>query len=159
MRSMEAYPRAAMERAMKVQDVMLQAMAKKITWWHAAAYRRQPRPVVSGFTLVRPDRDFGRCHQRDLLRTTGGGRIDGDGDGGTAGGDRAQRRILRAVQRSGEPFLVDAEGGRESGSASTHAGGTGVARTGDPDDSRLLAPGTGTERAQLRHLAGPAAAG
>ena len=36
MRSMEAYPRAAMERAMKVQDVMLQAMAKKITWWQAA---------------------------------------------------------------------------------------------------------------------------
>ena len=35
MRSMEAYPRAAMERAMKVQDVMLQAMAKKITWWQA----------------------------------------------------------------------------------------------------------------------------
>jgi transposase len=25
-----------MERAMKVQDVMLQAMAKKITWWQAA---------------------------------------------------------------------------------------------------------------------------
>src|SRR5450755_2858151 len=36
MRSMEAYPRTAMERAMKVQDVMLQAMAKKITWWQAA---------------------------------------------------------------------------------------------------------------------------
>jgi transposase len=33
---MEAYPRAAMERAMKVQDVMLQAMAKQITWWQAA---------------------------------------------------------------------------------------------------------------------------
>jgi len=33
---MEAYPRAAMERAMKVQNVMLQAMAKKITWWQAA---------------------------------------------------------------------------------------------------------------------------
>ena len=33
---MEAYPRVAMERAMKVQDVMLQAMAKKITWWQAA---------------------------------------------------------------------------------------------------------------------------
>jgi len=32
---MEAYPRAAMG-AMKVQDVMLQAMAKKITWWQAA---------------------------------------------------------------------------------------------------------------------------
>ncbi len=36
MRSMETYPRAAMERAMKVQDVMLQAMAKEITWWQAA---------------------------------------------------------------------------------------------------------------------------
>jgi transposase len=36
MQSMEAYPRAAMERAMKVQDVMLQAMAKRITWWQAA---------------------------------------------------------------------------------------------------------------------------
>jgi len=36
MQGMEAYPKAAMERAMKVQDVMLQAMAKKITWWQAA---------------------------------------------------------------------------------------------------------------------------
>ena len=30
------YPESAVERAMKVQDVMLQAMAKKITWWQAA---------------------------------------------------------------------------------------------------------------------------
>src|SRR5258708_8992722 len=36
MRSMDSYPKAAMEGAMKVQDVMLQAMAKKITWWQAA---------------------------------------------------------------------------------------------------------------------------
>jgi transposase len=33
---MDSYPKAAMERAMKVQDVMLQAMAQKITWWQAA---------------------------------------------------------------------------------------------------------------------------
>jgi transposase len=33
---MDSYPKAAMERAMKVQDVMLQAMAKRITWWQAA---------------------------------------------------------------------------------------------------------------------------
>jgi transposase len=33
---MDSYPKAAMERAMKVQDVMLQAMAKKISWWQAA---------------------------------------------------------------------------------------------------------------------------
>src|SRR6201993_3688926 len=35
-RSMESYPRAAVERAMKVQEVILRAMAKKITSWQAA---------------------------------------------------------------------------------------------------------------------------
>ncbi len=34
--SMESYPKAAVERAMKVQEVILRAMAKKITWWQAA---------------------------------------------------------------------------------------------------------------------------
>jgi hypothetical protein len=33
---MHSYPRAAMERMMKVQEVILRAMAKKITWWQAA---------------------------------------------------------------------------------------------------------------------------
>jgi len=33
---MESYSRAAMERAMKVQEVILRAVAKKITWWQAA---------------------------------------------------------------------------------------------------------------------------
>ena len=32
---MEGYPRAAVERAMKVQGVILRAMAKKINWWQA----------------------------------------------------------------------------------------------------------------------------
>src|SRR3984893_3000040 len=36
MRSMFSYTKAAMERAMKVQEVMLRAMAKKITWYQAA---------------------------------------------------------------------------------------------------------------------------
>src|SRR6266481_2264900 len=33
---MVSYPKAAMERSMKVQEVMLRAMARKITWWQAA---------------------------------------------------------------------------------------------------------------------------
>ena len=33
---MNCYTRAAMERAMKVQEVMLLTMAKKISWWQAA---------------------------------------------------------------------------------------------------------------------------
>ena len=36
MASLNSYTQAAMERAMKVQEVMLQAMAKKISWWQAA---------------------------------------------------------------------------------------------------------------------------
>src|SRR5215471_18578705 len=36
MRGMDSYPKAAMERAMKIQEVILRAMAKKITWWQAA---------------------------------------------------------------------------------------------------------------------------
>src|SRR6202162_266513 len=36
MRSMVSYSKAAMERAMKVQEVILQAMAKRISWWQAA---------------------------------------------------------------------------------------------------------------------------
>ncbi len=34
--SVESYPRAAVERAMKVQEVILRAMAKKLTWFQAA---------------------------------------------------------------------------------------------------------------------------
>jgi transposase len=33
---MDFYPKAAMERAMKAQEVILRAMARKITWWQAA---------------------------------------------------------------------------------------------------------------------------
>src|ERR1700752_1659870 len=33
---MFSYPKAAMERTMKVQEVILRAMAKRITWWQAA---------------------------------------------------------------------------------------------------------------------------
>jgi transposase len=33
---MISYPRAAVERGMKIQEVILRALAKKITWWQAA---------------------------------------------------------------------------------------------------------------------------
>jgi transposase len=36
MGGMFSYLKAAMERAMKVQEVILRAMAKQITWWQAA---------------------------------------------------------------------------------------------------------------------------
>jgi len=33
---MVLYPKSAGERAMKIQEVILRAMAKKITWWQVA---------------------------------------------------------------------------------------------------------------------------
>jgi transposase len=36
MLSMDSYSKAAMERAMKIQEVLLRAMARKITWFQAA---------------------------------------------------------------------------------------------------------------------------
>jgi hypothetical protein len=33
---MDSYSRTAVERAMKVQEVILRAVARKITWWQAA---------------------------------------------------------------------------------------------------------------------------
>ena len=33
---MFCYPKTALERAMKLQEVILRAMAKRITWWQAA---------------------------------------------------------------------------------------------------------------------------
>ena len=36
MDEIQQYSAAEMERMMKVQDVLLKAMAKKITWWAAA---------------------------------------------------------------------------------------------------------------------------
>ncbi len=42
MRSMVSYTKAATERAMKVQEVILRAMAKKITWVASGGdYRHQ----------------------------------------------------------------------------------------------------------------------
>jgi len=46
------YSASEMERMMKVQDVLLKAMAKKITWWAAAE--------IIGVT----DRTMGRWRQR-----------------------------------------------------------------------------------------------
>ena len=36
MQGMFSYPKAAVERALKVQEVILRALAKKITWFQAA---------------------------------------------------------------------------------------------------------------------------
>jgi hypothetical protein len=49
MRNMISYMKAAMERAMKVQEVILRAIAKRITWWQAAEI------FVNGTSLLNLD--------------------------------------------------------------------------------------------------------
>src|ERR1700739_2819152 len=221
MRGMESYPRAAVERAMKVQEVILRAMAKKITWWQAAEIigisdrsmrrwreryeehgydglidRRRGKPsskrvplaqveqvlglyrekyfdlnvrhfheklseehgiglsytwvklALQGAGLVAKSRKRGVHRKRRERRPLPGMLLHIDGSrhqwfqderwydlivilddatseiyyaqlveeestatvmAGLKGSDRAQRRVLRAVQRSGKPFLADAE--------------------------------------------------
>src|SRR6266702_4023213 len=52
MKGMDSYSKAVVERAMKVQEVILRALAKKITWWQAAE--------IIGIS----DRQMRRWHQR-----------------------------------------------------------------------------------------------
>src|ERR1700757_556987 len=52
MRSMDSYSKAAMERTMKIQEVLLRAMARKMTWFQAAE--------ILGFT----DRHVRRIRER-----------------------------------------------------------------------------------------------
>jgi transposase len=49
---MDCYPMAAIERTMKIQEVILRALAKRITWWQAAEIIRIT------------DRQMRRWHQR-----------------------------------------------------------------------------------------------
>ncbi len=43
---MDFYSKTAMERAMKIQEVILRAFAKKITWWQAPEVRQFLRESV-----------------------------------------------------------------------------------------------------------------
>ena len=271
MRNMDSYSKAAMERAMKVQEVILRAMAKKITWWQAAEIigisdrqmrrwreryeefgydglfdrrRGQPSPkrvpvatveqvlglyrdqyfdlnvrhfheklrekhhielsytwvkaALHGAGLVKRGRKRGVHRKRRERRPLPGMLLHIDGSrhrwfqderwydlivilddatseiyyaqlveeestatvmAGLREVIRAQGPVLRSVQRPGQPFLADAEGGWQGRSPPPDASGSGATRFGGADDSGLLAAGTGTLGAQLRHLAGATAAG
>ncbi len=79
--------------------------------------------MVAGWAVLRPDRDSGRRDQRDLLRAIGGRGIDGDGDGGTAGGGGEARGVLRAVQHRGSHFFyTPTAGGKVDKSRPTQVG-------------------------------------
>ena len=105
MRSMISYTKAAMERAMKVQEVILRAMAKKITWWQAAE-------IIGSAT--------GRCGvggsaMRSLV--SGDCLIGGEGslaegsDGAWSGSGAVSREVLRSERAA---LSREAEGSTRS---------------------------------------------
>src|SRR5215472_7613048 len=80
MSSMDSYPKAAMERAMKVQDVMLQAMAKKINLVAGSGDTGHQRPAYAA--VARALR--GRGVQR-VVRPAAGQAVASSGAGGDGG--------------------------------------------------------------------------
>src|SRR5437660_582636 len=121
MAGMFSYPKAAMERAMKVQEVILRAMAKKITWWQAAE--------IIGIS----DRHMRRWRERYE-------EFGYDGLFDRRRGKPSPRRVPLALVEQGvglyrgrfrglnvQTFLADAEGGRESRLPSSDPGGTSLA--------------------------------
>ena len=119
----ETYPRAAVERAMKVQEVILRAMAKKITWWQAAEIiglsdrqmrRWRERYEEHGYDGLM-DRRWGRPSPKRVPMATGGGGA-GAVPGEVLGSERAA--LSREVA------------GRAWHRAELHVGEAGAARGG-----------------------------
>ena len=107
------------------------ATAAAVAARDATAHRCQQARLVRGWAAQRSDHDFGRCHQRDLLRAISGRRRDADVDAGSPGSSGEARHLLCLVQRPCEPFLRHPESGREGGSEPRDATGAGAGRVGN----------------------------
>jgi transposase len=162
-------PSAEMERMMKVQEEILRAMAGSLKWWEAAEIigvcdrtmrrwreryeaggydglydrrKRRPSPkrvplrVAEEVLRLYRERyyDFNVRHFHEKLTEVHGLRI-------------SYTWVKMALQGAG---LVSRR--RQSGPEPGDATGAGVAGVGDPDDSRLLAPGPGADGAELSDL-------
>src|SRR6266550_2296957 len=106
MGSMVGYSKAAMERAMKVQEVILRAMAKRITWWQAAGEDfsaagsdgtgRAGAAVLSGEVLrsecaaLSPETGGGARNQAELHLGQAGAAGSGTGGAGAQAGSASQ---------------------------------------------------------------------
>src|SRR5271169_2620731 len=126
MRSMVAYTKAAVERAMQVQEVILRAMAKRITWWQAAE--------IIGIS----DRSMRRWRERYEQHGYDGSPLwDAERQAGAAGHRRAGSGTLPGALLRPERATFPREAGRgapdrtelhlgEAGAAGRGAGGSGA---------------------------------
>src|SRR2546426_7093268 len=120
MQGMIFYWKAAVERAMKVQEVILRALAKKITWWQAAEILglsdRSMRRWRERYEEFGYDGLFDRRQGKPSPKTGASG-----GGGGGVGSFRGGIFILKARGFSRK----DTRAQRRS---PPHPGGGGVAR-------------------------------
>ncbi len=119
---MDSYSKAAMERAMKVQEVILRAMAKKITWWQAAEIIG-----ISDRTMRRwreRYEEFGYDGLFDQRRGKPSPETGADGDRGEGAG-AVSGAVLRFERAA---FSREAEGGTRD-RAELHLGEDGAARS------------------------------
>src|ERR1022692_2838544 len=75
------------------------------------------------------------------------------------GSDRDGGSVLRLVQRSGQPFFCNAQGGRKGGQTAFDASGPGYERVGRADDPGLFTASARALGTKLWNMAGKVAAG
>src|SRR6266852_278820 len=126
MRSMFSYPKAAVERAMKVQEVILRAMAKRITWWQAAEIIG-----ISDRQMRRWRERYEEFWLRRSVRPAAGQTLAETGAGGAGGASAGT--LPRSVFRSERAAFPREAAARAPDRAELHLGQAGVARGGAGD--------------------------
>src|SRR5258708_82954 len=168
----------AWERAMKIQEVILRAMAKRITWWQAAEIigisERQMRRWHRRYEKLGYDglwaRRRGGPSPRPGPTGTGGRSIWGGLGGRSWVSSRTSLRyatlvrgqaggVVRGVLRAVHGLLLKRPGGRQDRTGASDPGGPSHAGVGHPHDPGVFAAGARTQREEFRHLARTSAAG
>src|ERR1039458_36428 len=149
MEGMFSYTQAAMERTMKVQEVILRALAKKIRWWQAAE--------IIGIS----DRQMRRWHERHEEFGVwglfdGGGGETGAQEGAIGGGGESPGAVSGKVFRSERAALSREVAGRAPGGDQLQLGEGVAARGGDGGEGPQT--GSASQAASAASAAGAAAA-
>jgi hypothetical protein len=101
---METYPRAAVERAMKIQELILRAVAKKITWRQAGEIIGPPLTQHNKLILPFPQlqwRSHGRRFRSRSCHPESPRFLQGVKDLPCFGGDVRQRRSASSPRQIG----------------------------------------------------------
>src|SRR5207253_2924604 len=183
---MKHYSEAAVERMMKVREVILRALAKRITWWQAAEIlgisdrsmrrwreryqkhgydglfdRRLGKPSPKRVPVEAVEKVLGLYQEKYFDLNVRHFHEKLKEEHGVALSYTWVKLALQGagVVKKGRKRGTHRRGRPEGRPRPAHAGGTGDEGAGDSDDPGLLAAGAGAQRAQLRDMARAATAG